>query len=236
MSTIKDTDRLRAEYVRRDAATALDRKYSVFDVSYLFGIQQRERDIRKLLRACGVNDVGSKRILEVGCGRGGVLLDFVRMGARPANCWGIDLLPDRIEETSERLPHAHLNVGDASHLPYDRGSFDLVLQFTAFSSILDDAVRERMANEMLRVLAGDGMIVWYDFWLNPTNPQTRGVGLGEVKRLFPGCGYWSRRITLAPPIARCVVPLSWTIGLLFESIKLLNSHYLVGIRTRPVSE
>jgi hypothetical protein len=48
--------------------------------------------------------------------------------------------------------------------------------------------------------------------------------------------YRSRRITLAPPIARCVVPLSWTIGLLFESIKLLNSHYLVGIRKRPVPQ
>jgi hypothetical protein len=32
-------------------------------------------------------------------------------------------------------------------------AFDFVLQFTAFSSVLDHALRERMAREMLRVLS-----------------------------------------------------------------------------------
>ncbi len=36
-------------------------------------------------------------------------------------------------------------------MPLANASFDLVTQFTAFSSILDDDVRRRMASEMPRV-------------------------------------------------------------------------------------
>ena len=40
------------------------------------------------------------------------------------------------------------------------------------------------------------------FWLNPTNPQTRGVRPAEIRQLFPGCSFKFERITLAPPITR----------------------------------
>ena len=82
----------------------------------------------------------------------------------------------------------------------------------------------------MRVLTRTGMIVWYDFWLNPTNPQTRGIRLGEIRRLFPDCRLDVRCVTLAPPIARRVVPLSWTLALVLENLRALNSHYLVGIK------
>ena len=45
--------------------------------------------------------------------------------------------------------------------------------------------RLAMAEEMVRVLRKpDGLIVWYDFWLNPTNKQTRGIRPTEIKKLF----------------------------------------------------
>jgi len=40
----------------------------------------------------------------------------------------------------------------------------------------------------------------------------------------------SQRITLAPPLARAVAPVSWALALLLEGLRLFNSHYLVGIR------
>ena len=49
---------------------------------------------------------------------------------------------------------------------------------------------------------------------------------------FRNCELDSRRITLAPPIARRVVAVSWTPALRWENLRLFNSHYLVGIRTR----
>jgi len=48
--------------------------------------------------------------------------------------------------------------------------------------------------------------------------------------LFPNCRYEFHRITLAPPIARRVVPVSWMLALFLESLKIFNSHYLVAIR------
>jgi hypothetical protein len=49
------------------------------------------------------------------------------------------------------------------------------------------------------------MILRYDFRLNPTNPQTRGIRPKEIKRLFPGCAFEFHKITLAPPLARRII-------------------------------
>ena len=99
-----------------------------------------------------------------------------------------------------------------------------------FTSVLDEAVKANLAGEMLRVLRPGGMILWYDFWLNPTNPQTEGIKPSEIRRLFPGCDFEFRRITLAPPLARRLVPVSWVVAFLLEKLRVFNSHYLVAIR------
>ena len=62
--------------------------------------------------------------------------------------------------------------------------------------------KHRIAAEMCRVLRPGGLILWYDFWINPLNPQTRGVRPVEIRAMFPGCEYRFKRITLASPIAR----------------------------------
>jgi hypothetical protein len=117
-------------------------------------------------------------------------------------------------------------------LPYASRSFDLVLQLTAFSSILDDRIRCAIAGEMLRVLKPGGLIVWYDFWLNPTNRQTRGIRPAEILRLFPGSSVEFQRVTLAPPIARRLMPISWIACELLENLRIFNTHYLAAIRQK----
>jgi ubiquinone/menaquinone biosynthesis C-methylase UbiE len=171
------------------------------------------------------------RLLDVGCGAGGELLRWLSYGCLPANCAGIDLLPERIAQARLCLPTAtDLRQGDASQLPYPNTEFDIVTQLTVFTSILDKELRHAIAAEMLRVLKPKGIIIWYDFWLNPTNPQTCGIRPTEIRKLFPGCQYEFHRITLAPPITRRLAPISWLLCHLLEQIKLLNSHYLVAIR------
>ena len=106
---------------------------------------------------------------------------------------------------------------------------------TAISSILDPQIRRNICAELLRVLRSPdlgsgkpgGMILWYDFWLNPVNPQTRGVRPAEIKRLFPNCSFEFHKITLAPPIARRVVPVSWILAYGLERLAIFNSHYPV---------
>ena len=83
---------------------------------------------------------------------------------------------------------------------------------------------------MMRVVKAGGLILSYDFWLNPTNPQTRGIRPSEIRRLFPGCRFEFQRITLAPPIARRSVPISWLLSAFLEKLSLFNSHYLVAIQ------
>jgi ubiquinone/menaquinone biosynthesis C-methylase UbiE len=130
------------------------------------------------------------------------------------------------------LPGTHFLQADGSQLPLREHTFDLVLQYTAISSILDPDLRQRMCAEMLRVLKPEGLILSYDFWLNPTNKQTRGLKLSEIHSSFVDCKIDYQRITLAPPITRRLAPVSWGLCLFLESLKIFNTHYLVAIRLR----
>src|ERR1043165_3710779 len=72
-----------------------DPRYSFFDRAYLLMVQEREKKLLQLLAQKKIS-LSNAKILEVGCGRGAWLRDFVRWGARPENIWGIDIQPDRI--------------------------------------------------------------------------------------------------------------------------------------------
>ena len=50
--------------------------------------------------------LAGKAILQVGCGSGCWLRDFVKLGALPEDVYGIDLLPDRVVEAPRSVPPA----------------------------------------------------------------------------------------------------------------------------------
>ena len=230
MKPLDDIARLRKEYEDRKRRLAGSDLYSLFNPTQLFSIQQRQRDLLKCLRFNGFFPLSGRHILEVGCGGGGVMLESLGFGALAHQLHGADLLFDRLETAHEINASLPLTCADGQNLPYASQSFNLIMQFTVFSSILDDKVRVNLAREMLRVIHPGGLIIWYDFWLNPINPQTRGIRPVEIKRLFPNCGFEFHKITLAPPIARRVVPVSWGLALFLENLKVFNSHYLVAIK------
>ena len=158
---------------------------------------------------------------------------FLDYGALPENLSGIDLLPDRINRGRQLSSNLDLRTGNAEHLPYDDGSFDMVSVFTVFTSILDMRMKQRVAKEMLRVLTDGGVILWYDYQVNsPGNRDVRGVGKKEIRDLFPTCDIHLRKTTLAPPLARLIVPLSWMLASMLEKIPLLRTHYL-GVIHKP---
>jgi ubiquinone/menaquinone biosynthesis C-methylase UbiE len=225
-----DLDRIRTEYADRARRLAGSNIYSPFNIAHLFAIQNRQRAVLDILRRHGYCTLEGKRILELGCGRGGVLHELLGFGASPELLHGTDLLPDRAASAHRLLPHSAITCADGQHLPYKSESFDLMLQCTVFSSVLDRDVKRNLAKEMLRVLKPDGVILWYDFWLNPINKQTKGIRPSEVRQLFPDCRYEVRRITLAPPLARRLASRSWLVCSMLESLKLFNTHYLIAIR------
>ena len=230
----QDLTRMKTEYQDRKNRFIGQDAYSIFFKPYQFFVQQRQRAVLTLLKKGSIPPIQDKNILEIGCGGGGVLLEYLTFGGQPANMFGIDLLHDRLIEAHQKLPAVGITCADGQHLPFPDNSFNLVMQYTAFSSVLDNNIKNHMASEMLRVLRIGGAILWYDFWLNPTNPQTGGIRPEKIRALFPSCTYIFRKITLAPPIARRIVPFSWPLAQFLESFGIFNSHYLVLIRKNPL--
>jgi ubiquinone/menaquinone biosynthesis C-methylase UbiE len=224
--------RIRAEYERREREIGRD-FYALTDSTNLYMRQGQQRALLRALAKIGKLPLAARRILDVGCGRGGWLATFEDFGATRASLAGTDLDADRIADAKQRFGGADLRVGDATHLPWPDGSFEIVLQATVFTSILDDAVRRAVASEMQRVLATSGVIIWYDFRVNnPKNRNVRGVSAKEIRALFPRFDVSLEPVTLAPPIARRLVPRSRLAAEALERLTFLNTHYLGILRAR----
>lgn len=219
---MSELDAIAQRYARRGAGD----RYSLLRPEVWQMWQERQRALLKLL-AQRRGLPADWRATEVGCGAGGNLLDLLRLGLQPEHLTGIELLPERLVSARAALPErVRLLAGDASSAEVAPESQDLVLQFTVFSSILDDALQQRVADAMWRWLKPRGAIVWYDFTVNnPRNPDVRGVPLGRVRELFPEGHFTSRRVTLAPPLARAL-PGAYA---LLNAVPFLRTHSLTLI-------
>ncbi len=218
--------RILREYERREREIP-DDFYSLDRPANLFNHQGQQRAVLRALAKSGILPLRDRRILDIGCGPGRWLSHFETLDAPRESLAAIELDPRRAAVAQKRFPGADIRLGDASQLPWSAETFDIVSQSTVFTSILDPAMRSMVAAEMLRVLKPRGIVLWYDFLFNnPRNANVRGVGRGEARRLFPGCSIRLRRITLAPPLARRIVPISWPLARALEQLRLLNTHYL----------
>lgn len=225
-----EIDRIRAEYQRRAREVAPDR-YRFTKPDNVLRRAGVVRGAAPLLEAAGLFPPSSADILDVGCGRGDWLLEMMLWGAAPERLSGVDLDEDRVAQARSRVPAARIHLGDASALPWAPESFDLITQFTVFSSILDARARRSVAVEMLRVLRPGGAILWYDLRTNnPWNHNVIGVGRREIEELFSGCAVQWKTITLLPPVARVAVRISWSLAVVLESLPPLRSHGLALIR------
>jgi len=224
-----ELSRLDAEYRRRDSSDVLARRYSHFNESTLLHSQSLERNLLVLLKRHNFTNLAEKKILDVGCGSGSHLRRFLEYGTLPNNLFGIDLMAHRIEQAQRLDPAINWQVGSAHQLPYPDSSFDLVMSFVAFSSILNESLRRGIADEMWRVRKPGGYILFYDFaYSNPRNPAVRGVSRKEIQQLFkrPRTRFDLLRVTLAPPIARIVAPHTYWLAYIIEQFKFLNTHIL----------
>ncbi|MCU1309730.1 MAG: uncharacterized protein JWO20_855 [Candidatus Angelobacter sp.] len=226
LATAKEEERIRGAYARREGDVPPQR-YSPFSVANLLRTQEVERCLLRLMRKHGHSNLGSQKILEIGCGSGYWLRKFIEWGARPENLYGIDLIHERVAQGRELLPAAvQLHCGNASELKFPDKEFDLVCQFTVFTSILERDLQARIASEMLRVKREDGLILWYDFCVdNPWNPDVKGVNRKQIEHLFAGSHLDLCRITLAPPLARPIGRFSPLLYQAASSAKLFCTHF-----------
>jgi SAM-dependent methyltransferase len=197
-------------------------------------IQQERRDnLQALLKTSGYWPPNRYQILDIGCGVGQILASFLDWGAQPQNLYGVDLLPDRIVSAQKLFPHLHFEQANAENLQFGDATFDLILLFTVFTSILDERMAHNIANGINRILKPGGAIVWYDFrYNNPRNPHVRGIDRTQIQRLFPAFELQLRTITLLPPLARRLGPLTSIFYPLLARIPFLRTHYL-GLLVKP---
>jgi len=206
-------------------------RYSLLRPEVWQSVQERQRAMLWLFERAGLANLSTLRLLEVGCGSGGNLLELLRLGFMPEHLTAIELLPERCEQARHVLPAA-LNVieGDALQADVAAASQDIVFVSTVFSSLLDEAFQQRLADAMWRWLRPGGAVLWYDFTFdNPRNPDVRGVSLSRVRALFPKARVTARRVTLAPPIARAVCRLHPALYTLFNALPPLRTHLLCWI-------
>jgi ubiquinone/menaquinone biosynthesis C-methylase UbiE len=224
-----EIERIKAEYARRSRDIPSDFYSWARPENFFMHVGTARAAIQALAHA-GRFPLDRLTIADIGCGSGTWLVEFMQWGADPGRLSGIDLDAARIETARRRLPEACLFEGEASRLPWPDESFDLVTQFTTFTSILDRDLKVAIAAEMLRVLKPGGLVLWYDFRLNnPRNPNVRGIGRAELLPLFPECQTRIARLTLAPPLARTLVPISWMVASAAEKLSFLRTHYLATI-------
>lgn len=114
------------------------------------------------------------KVLDLGCGRGAVLLAVAERLGEEGHAEGIDLWRSidqsgnsmevtmanaETEGVSERVA---LHTGDLRSLPFDNDAFDVVVSSLAIHNIKSEAAREDAALEALRVLRLGGQMVMID--------------------------------------------------------------------------
>ena len=194
-------------------------------------LAERRRLATSLLSQAGWIPLSDRRVLEVGTGGGSELAWLLELGAPPANLVGVDLLPDRVAIARATYPQLEFHEANAEHLELPDASFDLVMAFTVFSSILDPSMAGNVASEIQRVLKPGGGLLWYDFRYNsPANRHVRGVSSARVRELFPGLKGELHTVTVVPPLVRRLGPLTAALYPALASAPPLRSHLMALLR------
>lgn len=116
--------------------------------------------VKLVLEVIGDCPVAGRRVLDVGCGRGGavhVLTEFFT----PASVTGVDLSQAAVGfcERAHRDPRLRFRVADAEQLPFANASFDLILNIESshtYPNIYS------FYNEVFRLLVPGGYFLYAD--------------------------------------------------------------------------
>ena len=122
-----------------------------------------DRPLRaKALELCPA--VPGQSVLDVGCGTGSHLAEYVDRGAEGT---GLDRSPAMLAAARERLTgRASLVLGDATYLPFHPDRFDVVVA-SMFLHELPPGVRSASLVEMARVVRPSGTILVIDYRNGP---------------------------------------------------------------------
>ena len=233
MSLDQEVQRLREVYRNYRESGIAEVRWSSANPGNQMIQRERAQALGELLAQWGFTPMANRRVLDIGCGSGEVLAHFMHWDALPHNLYGVDLLDKSIEMAKRRFPGLHFQQGNAAHLAFPDAFFDLVGQFTVFSSILADRMAHNIAAEIRRVLKPGGAVLWYDLRLNnPWNTHVQGITRTQIGALFPGFRTDLRRLTLLPPLARRLGRVTHMFYPILSKIPAFCTHY-IGLLVKP---
>ncbi|WP_218136012.1 class I SAM-dependent methyltransferase [Nonomuraea jiangxiensis] len=145
---------------------------------------------------------GDERLLDLGCGRGAVLLLAAERLAR-GRATGVDRWSTKdqsgnkeaatranavAEGVSDRV---ELVTGDIRELPFADGAFDVIVSSQVIHNVRDAEGRTRALGEAYRVLRPGGLMLIADFQHAPAYEATlRDLGVTDVRRRDAGRRFW----------------------------------------------
>ena len=152
---------------------------------------------------------GDERILDLGCGRGAVLL-MAAQHLTTGRAVGVDLWRTRDQsgnsaEATQRnavaegvADRVEVHTGDMTALPFEDHSFDLVLSNFAIHNISSRAGRQKAIREAVRVLRPGGRLRIVDVrGTRQHQAQLAKLGMADVARRGLGWWFWPARLVIA---------------------------------------
>ena len=144
---------------------------------------------------------GDETLLDLGCGRGAVLLAVAKLLPR-GRAIGVDVWrPDQTDNSPQAtLANAALegvadrvevHTADITDLPFDDDSVDVVVSNLVIHNIGNRAGWEQAIKEAARVLRPGGRLAIADLWATSRHvKQLRGFGWSDVRRRNLGWRMW----------------------------------------------
>ena len=145
---------------------------------------------------------GDERILDLGCGRGAVLLlaaqhlttgravgvDLWRSGDQSGNAADATRRNAIAEGVADRV---ELHTADMTALPLEDDSFDVVVSSLAMHNIRGRAGREKALEEAVRVLRPGGRLMIADIWATRQyRTHLAKIGMNDIARRSLGWRFW----------------------------------------------
>jgi ubiquinone/menaquinone biosynthesis C-methylase UbiE len=225
---MNEINRIKEVYDARNKAPRVDYN-PILPANNYFVISKEKLLLRFLYKYFGT-DISSIKVLDVGFGGGGDILNLIKSGVNPRNIYGVEILEDRFNRMKEILPTTNLQLNEGFTLPFESQCMDLIIQSTVFSSILDFNSRKELASQMYRVLKPGGKIFSYDIRIfNPWNSNVTKMDKAEIKKLFPGARTFFYPVTFNPVLVRKIGKFSGLLCEILDKIPFLCSHYYTVI-------
>ncbi len=140
---------------------------------------------------------GDEQLLDLGCGRGAILIEAARRLPRGravgADLWTHDQSGNTADATLANAAAAgvadrvEVHTADMTSLPFADDSFDVVTSALAIHNIPKQTDRHRALDEALRVLRPGGQLLIADISFEAKRYASH-IGQGSLRRL--GSGYW----------------------------------------------